>query len=53
MKFARWALLAVAVTLVIIAIVQSIHWLSFVAVGLILIAVALDPRRSHFGLRRS
>ena len=52
MKIAYWVLLALAVALGVFGYVKDMQWLIFVAVGIILVAVAVDPKRSFFGLRR-
>ena len=53
MKFAYWGLLVLALALVAVGHFWNMTWLVFVAIAMILIAVALDPKRSFFGLRKS
>lgn len=52
MKIAYWVLLALAVALGIFGYVKDMQWLIFVAVGIIVVAAILDPKRSLFGLRK-
>ena len=53
MKVAYWALLVLAVALLAFGFFGNINWLIFVAVALILIAGALNPKRPFYGLRKS
>jgi hypothetical protein len=53
MKFAYWALLAVAIALVVVGHFADVDWLIFVAIVMILAAVAVDPKRSFLGRRKS
>ena len=52
MKVAHWGLFAVAVVLGIYGYVSGTHWLIYVAVGILLVAAALNPKRPFFGLRK-
>lgn len=52
MKAAYWALLIVAVALVVLGHLQGITWLVFVAIAMILVAGALNPKHPLFGLRK-
>lgn len=52
MKFAYWGLLAVAVIVGIFGYLRDMQWLIFVAVGILLVAVAEDPKRGFFGRRK-
>ena len=51
MKFAYWGLLAIAVIVGIFGYLRDMQWLIFVAVGILLVAVAADPKRGFFGRR--
>jgi len=53
MKFAYWGLLILALALVAVGHFANMTWLVFVAIGLILVSVALDPKRSFFGRRKN
>jgi hypothetical protein len=50
MKSAYWALLALAIALGVFGYLNDLHWLIFVGVGIVLVAVAVDPRRSFLAL---
>jgi len=52
-KYAYWVLLVLAVALVAVGFFGKINWLIFVAVALILIAGALNPKRPFYGLRKN
>jgi len=52
MKIAYWVLLVIAVALGIFGFVRDMQWLIFVAVGILLVAVVVDPKRYLFGRRR-
>jgi hypothetical protein len=49
MKLAYWGLLAVAVIVGIFGYLRDMQWLIFLAVGILLVAVVVDPKRSLFG----
>ena len=53
MKIAYWALFAVAVVLGVYGYFSGNHWLIYVAVGLLVVAAALNPKRPLFGLRKN
>jgi hypothetical protein len=53
MKFACWALMAGAIALVVVGHFADVDWLVFVAIAMMLAAVAVDPKRSFLGRRRS
>lgn len=53
MTAVRAALVAVAVALIVTGLILSAHWLYFLALGLLLIAVVLDPRRGVIARRRT
>lgn len=53
MKFAYWALLIVAIALVVVGHFADIDWLIFVAIAMIVGAAAVNPKRPFFGLRKS
>ena len=52
MKLAYWGLLAVAVIVGIFGYLRDMQWLIFVAVGILLVTVALDPKRGFLGGRK-
>ncbi len=53
MKIAYWVLLVIAVALGIFGYVRDMQWLIFVAVAILLVAIAVDPKRSFFGRRKN
>lgn len=53
MKVAYWALLVLAVALVAFGYYWNVNWLIFIAIAMILVAAALNPKRPLFGLRKS
>lgn len=53
MKVAYWALLVLALALIAFGYFGNVTWLIFVAVALILVAGALNPKRPFYGLRKS
>lgn len=53
MKVAYWVLLVAAVALIAYGYFAGITWLIFIAVAMILVAGALNPKRPFFGLRKS
>jgi hypothetical protein len=52
-KYAYWVLLVLAVALVAFGFFGNINWLIFVAIALILVAGALNPKRPFYGLRKN
>jgi hypothetical protein len=53
MKVAYWVLLVIAVALGIFGYVRDMQWLIFVGVAILLVAIAVDPKRSFFGRRKN
>jgi hypothetical protein len=53
MKIAYWVLLVIAVALGIFGFVRDMQWLIFVGVAILLVAIAVDPKRSFFGRRKN
>jgi len=53
MKFVYWALIAASLALVVVGHFADIDWLIFVAIAMILAAVAVDPKRSFLGRRKT
>jgi len=53
MKVAYWVLLVIAVALGIFGYVRDMQWLIFVGVAILLVAIAVDPKRSFFGPRKN